>query len=1138
MAKKYNLIRDSNMAIFGGQTQSNREEQLNKFNSVINNYQFMPKPKPKINLSNLMPAHARVPMSAPKVAKVDPAISNALNMALATKRKTQEAIEQGTLNPEFAKKHPYATQAIVGIGNVLNAPFRALESIPFAKRVQETAGQMVAPDPNYKPTSTGNTAADIGASLLGTGLGALVPGGALGATNQIGRIASTSPLATRLLSRLPAKATGTAAQVLEDAIGGAAFGLGESTARGDRLGETAKNMLIEGAMDVGGGALIRGSGKALGVGQSKLSDLLQQKQKTVASDLPLPEQILPNTPKKFTKSLTAFNKAQKELNEGIEAIQNYIGHKDVLAAYPPGTTINEALTDAQKATGVDLTKLAESLQKAELKASKSITELPKMGTEKVRLGYAAGVLEPPNLKRSLSGEPIIPQLPKKQADVIKSELNKTIKEVASTAEPLKQKEVNQSISEKITQLATNWKDKSKLALKRETMERNIEDIAGKDAPIVKKYIIEPVKNAEADRIRWLNKERQEISSLGIKPRSKDSKLLQQYGEGVINLDQLKKQTPNWQKIEQANKVLRQKYDTYLENINKVLERHGYDPIPRRKDYFRHFTEVNNVIERFGIPIRENKLPTDINGLTADFRPGKNFFASALERKGNTTDFDAIQGIDGYIEGASKLIYHTENIQRLRSFDKALREKFKDTDHLSNFAAELTEYTNILAGKKAMIDRAAEDLVGRNIYGAVDKLRKQVGANMVGANVSSALTNFIPLTQSLATTDKPSFVRGMAETIANIFKNDGFIDKSDFLTRRIGSDRLSKTLWEKTGDVANWMFKIIDDFTAQTIVRSKYLEGLKKGLNAEEALKQADDWAARIMADRSLGTVPTLFSSKTLGPLTQFQLEVNNQLSFIFKDIPRTFDKAAAASALGQLLIYGYIFNNLFEKATGRRPAFDLINIVQEAYNDYTKPKKETTQANKNLIDNIADQVPFLSTFTGGGRIPLSSALPDVIGAIKGDTTWSKEMKKPLFNLLPPTGGGQIRKTFEGLKTLQDKGVYNDDKTKLKYPVDTNTANVIRAVLFGKSALPETREYYDNNRIPLGEKQTKEFLKKVQSGKDAQKEYAEFLRQREIDSLEKKIKDMRKEMVKNYRPGIENEIKALQLELERVRKGGI
>lgn len=635
---------------------------------------------------------------------------------------------------------------------------------------------------------------------------------------------------------------------------------------------------------------------------------------------------------------------------------------------------------------------------------------------------------------------------------------------AKTGETLVNK-ANNALERDILDRAATWKDKMRLSYTRERFDRNIEDIAGKDASAIIKRYFAPVQQAEANRTRWLNKERDEIKSLDIKGGSGESKALQQFGERKMTLDQLKQQLPKtWNKVVTAEKMLRGKYDQYLTDINKVLAKNGYDPIPKREDYFLHFTEINNVLENFGIPVRDNTLPTDLAGLTADFKPGKNFFTSALPRLGDKTDFDAIQGIDRYLEGASKQIFHTDNIQNLRLFEKGLRNRFAGTTHLSNFTADLGEYINNLAGKKPMMDRGVEAFVGRNVYGAADRLQKQVGSNMVGANIASALTNFIPLTQSIATTSKPAVVKGLLGAAMSPFKNDGFVQRSDFLTSRFGSDRLYMNAWDNVATKSFWIMKTVDRFVSESITRGKYHEGLSKGLNPQEALRAADNYASRVMGDRSLGSMPNLFNSRTAGFLTQFQLEVNNQVSFLLKDIPRmnNGNKKAIASSLGQVALYSYLYNNMYESLVGRRPAVDPVGIAQQAYGDYTNPDMKKEQATKNLVVNVGNQLPFTSILTGG-RIPVGSVIPNPMAALTGESSWTKELTKPL-TILPPAGGSQIKKSVEGIGAFI-KGTSTTPAGKERYEIPQTAGNAVKTGLFGQYSTPEARQYFREGGSP-------------------------------------------------------------------------
>ena len=671
--------------------------------------------------------------------------------------------------------------------------------------------------------------------------------------------------------------------------------------------------------------------------------------------------------------------------------------------------------------------------------------------------------------------------------------------------------------------SSDWKNKSTIALKRETMERNFDDMMGADAPVMKEQYLEPIKVSEATRTRFLEESRKEVKNLGIKFKSDEDKLVQQYGEKLITLDELKSKTTNWKKVEKAAEVMRSKYDQLFDTINKALVDNGYAAVPKRKDYFPHYEEIDNMFSKLGFDIKNFELPTEIIGRTQNFKPGKNFFGNLLQRKGEKTTYGFIEGFDRYIEGASRVIHHTPNIKRLRKLENEIRAQHGDSTHLGSFVADLQDYTNNLSGKQSAVDRGFESAIGRNVYNFLDAIRRRVSLNMIGGNLASALTNYIPVTHALATTNKKAFAEGMFDAMSNAFKNDGFVNQSDFLTRRYGSDRLAQGKLDKVVDASMIFMRGFDRFASNIIVRSKFKEGLAKGLPQDEAMKVADNWAAKIMADRSLGQMPTYFNSKSLGPIIQFQLEVNNQLSFLLKDIPRSMNEAQTASALAQVAVYGYLFNEAYEKVVGRRVALDPIGLAVKIVEDFTNPELEKGRATGNAVKGVLNQLPFTSILEGG-RIPMGAAIPNPKTIMDSDfnkSTLLKEGLKPLVYLAPPTSGGQVKKTIEGLTAMNKNplapqemtGLYQKNpkgEEYLKYPIEDNLANNLKSPIFGKYSTPETEEYYGNNRRPLSPKQTKLLEKSESRGLDSGDIYNKMQIDRRIDTLNNK----RKEIAKN------------------------
>ena len=721
--------------------------------------------------------------------------------------------------------------------------------------------------------------------------------------------------------------------------------------------------------------------------------------------------------------------------------------------------------------------------------------------------------------------------------------------------------------------------------------------------------IQKTKHNTAEKTRWLNLERNDIKQLGIKPRSKESAAVQKYGEkqyvnkygetvsyGDIELANEFSNTETQEKIKRAAEVIRNKYDKYIDQINEVITALGYDEIPKRTDYMRHFQELGDIFSQTGVPFNLNDmkaedLPTDINGLTEFNKPGKNWFASAQQRTGNKTTYDAITGIDGYLEGAGNLIYHTADIQRYRALSTLIRDSFGQTkgfenlDNLTNeqatqrikdiqnnkfsrYAAWLDEQANSLAGKKGAIDRGVERAIGRRGYTFLNTLKKQVGSNMTGYNVRSALTNLISSTIASAKTNKIALTKGTISTIHNMFKNDGFINKSDFLTSRFGSDSLSPKLWQKLSNAGQIFMTGTDYFTSNLIVRSKYYEGLQKGMTESEAIEYADDFGARVMGDRSQGSTAEAFNSKTLGLLTQFQLEVNNQWQYMMHDTKMDYQKnseingglKAGASALfqmGQLAIYSYLFNELFETLTGSRAAFDPIEILKSLFDadEDESLDERIAKAGELLVDNI----PFGNLITGGGRIPIAEAFKGSATLLKkltnqkntygGDITW-KDVGNDVLETLPyyvlPTGYSQAKKTIKGLSMFSKDKEVTGSYTKsgnLRFPVENTTKNKIQAGLFGEYASENAREYFDGKNTALKENQQEIYktlnvpisdyweldkeiknIKKILKGKpteERKKALFNYIESLDINAEQKEI--LKKLQYKSYKES-DNEIK--------------
>ena len=787
--------------------------------------------------------------------------------------------------------------------------------------------------------------------------------------------------------------------------------------------------------------------------------------------------------------------------------------------------------------------------------------------------------------------------------------------------------------------AEKWVDKSSgLAYMRETMERNIRDIAKKGkvadekAEAFNNEYFHPVHKNESDRKSYVVGLQDRIKALNLGRKVEKGNLVsesyavQWLGEAEFNRDYLAKhprvkqrggfsyeewnaeiqkfheENPrlDYAKIEHAVKEFRSIYDQLYQDMNRVRMENGYEPVDYMQGYFPHFQENDkdgSLLTRFGrhlgITDEVTPLPATINGLTQSFRPGIRYMANIQQRLGYATAYDALQGFDRYIEVASDVVYHTGDIQRLRALATQIRYRASDEGvrkqidrilqdptltpdeanervaqamkdapfALSNFVAELDEYTNLLAGKKSRLDRGMEKMLGRKFYNVCKAFESRVGANMVAANIGSALTNFIPLTQAWSQVSSADMLHGMWQTLQNYKTADGLDAASTFIHNRSGYGRLAMSTMDKVSEKAAFLMEAVDGFTTGSVVRARYLQNLRLGMSEVNAMQEADQFAANIMADRSKGATPTIYSARNpiIKLFTQFQLEVNNELSWIFKDmIPQERKKGVAqlAKALFKFLIGAWLYNEAYEAIAGRRAALDpldilndsvgdftgyrLPNTVQSALSgrwDFTKEKPGTYQAIKNLGGNLVSELPGTQMLTvlgldekmgleiDSGRIAVSSAIPNIgniekallasnedMAPKKKVQTVVNELANPAAYLALPFGGGQIKKMAQGAQAVMQGGSYkadNEGRDILQYPVYNDkpgemAKNLAQALLFGKTATEEAQGWIESGFKNLSAKETAAYQEMTAAGADQRDSYTFVGAMKKLDSKEAKL----------------------------------
>lgn len=773
--------------------------------------------------------------------------------------------------------------------------------------------------------------------------------------------------------------------------------------------------------------------------------------------------------------------------------------------------------------------------------------------------------------------------------------------------------------------ASRMKDKRRGAsYMRETQERNARYVF--DGPTAEKIIetyFTPVHKNEARRTVYKTQLRDRVRELDLDRKARkgdavsEAAAVQIYGEALDNIsmieEQLKRGGSDWrnghslsewralvddlwakspgldkEKITAAVEEFRKIYDELFSLMNQVRIRNGYEPVDYRHGYFPHFDDAKGesllgrafkAADMKDVPLKDrlaalvgkgldvntevNALPTSINGLTHTFKPGIRWVGNIMRRQGFDTTFDAVEGFDRYIEGVSDVIYHTDDIQRLRALasqiryrttepgiqaqvdairaDPGLSEDKKDTDvrakleegkyELSNYVNNIEEYTNLLANKRSTMDRGVEELIGRDIYNFSIALENRVAANMVAVNPGSWLTNFIPISQAWAEVSAGDILTSMRDTLSAMVKDDGFRTKSDFLTNRMGSDPLVLSWTQDASKILTKPMEWIDMFTSETVVRARYNSNLKLGMSETAAMEEADSFAASLIADRSKGALPTIFESRNpfTKLFTQFQVEVNNQLSYLYRDLPRNLKergKKSLAVALLKFMLGAWLYDELYEAIVGRRPALDPLNMLNELSGDlfgYALPntielavdmitgndvslateRTDAATALANFGKELGGQLPFIGGLAfDGGRLPIQSGLPD-FGELKGGIAKLADsdagnnakgaadildsLEGPASYLLLPFGGGQLSKFVKGVNAVAEGGVYGEDaegNPTLKYPVERNVKDALTAMVFGTTSTKGGQEWIDRGFGGFSAKQTAAYAALLGGGVDA------------------------------------------------------
>ena len=516
--------------------------------------------------------------------------------------------------------------------------------------------------------------------------------------------------------------------------------------------------------------------------------------------------------------------------------------------------------------------------------------------------------------------------------------------------------------------------------------------------------------------------------------------------------------------------------------------------------------------------------------------------------------------NGIIDSSAKMSYQAMN-QAMEKYTDSLFDDVTQTTKYGDLVTWLDDYANKLAGKQLFNDRSMEREVGRMSLNVGRKLVSTFARANVAGNLSSALNQTAQLPM-IAGELGPKYVAEAIGDIASGKAKGDFADRSDFLTEKRGIRYLTSTKGDKFTAALFWPLERMDYLVSSIAVRGKYRKELAEGKSEKDALRAADRWGRDMMGSRSKGTAPLTFQSKNLisQMVNLFQVEALNSWEHVTQDLfgpgllemEEKLGKKEASRRLAGIivgtLLGAFILNRVDEELYGGTPAqFDVLGLltgflasgnglstneqlgvwVDDVWQKMTgerlfgtdedagNGKFNLAAATEDTIYNVSNDVPYVRNVSGLlGLGDQTLPMPDIYGTAKGigsavsdaasgDTEgFGSEIMRQLIGIAGDTlpGGRQLEKTAQGAETMARGGTYkgSGDNERLQYAVNPDFSTVLQAMLFGRNALSEARDFYAANDGGLSASQTRTYQELVDMGADHEVVYDAIQKWRKID----------------------------------------
>lgn len=507
--------------------------------------------------------------------------------------------------------------------------------------------------------------------------------------------------------------------------------------------------------------------------------------------------------------------------------------------------------------------------------------------------------------------------------------------------------------------------------------------------------------------------------------------------------------------------------------------------------------------------------------------------------------------NGIIDSSAKMSYQAMN-QAMEKYTDSLFDDVTQTTKYGDLVTWLDDYANKLAGKQLFEDRAMEREVGREALNGAKKLNRMFARANVAGNLSSALNQTAQLPMIAGELGPKYVAEAIGDIIKGETKGDfadrsDFLTEKhgiDYLTSTKGDKFTTALFWP-----LERMDYLVSSIAVRGKYRKELAEGKseKDALRAADRWGR-DMMGSRSKGTAPL----TFQSKNLISQMVNlFQVEVLNSWEHVTQDLfgpglremEEKLGKKEASRRLAGIivgtLLGAFILNRVDEELYGGTPAqFDVLGLltgflasgnglstneqlgvwVDDVWQKMTGERLFDTDPNdmndefdgwsaaEDTLYNISNDVPYVRNVAGlMGWGDQTLPMPDIVGAARktkdalknADSAgefWA-EVAKQLVSLAGDTlpGGRQAEKMLQGGDAVIRGGSYQGfgDSKRLQYPVEPlleDPFEALRAGLFGKNSLNESRAYWAAGGNALSVSQTMLYQELVDSGMSRKKAY--------------------------------------------------